>query len=277
MPLLPDTYQQLVAQRPVTTTPATNPVVVAPNNIESGAAVVTTPEQAIRYGVMSVPKAIDYGMLARNGIVFGGNAYNNFDTIMQNSQLGPVQVQQPVVNQIPNSNIENAMIGPGLQVQPLPNAITYGSIQRQNGKTATPGTSTGTQQQGLRYGAGGSQTLSQQSGSDKQLPWRPEGYTYEEVVNDMARLGRTGYEYDMSIYGNQQQQARALQYGNPYPDQRQVAGYYWWNGRLYPIDLSQTKSYQKKSYGGGGSSNSNIVSSLQDWFVNGFTNWDIGY
>lgn len=122
------------------------------------------------------------------------------------------------------------------------------------------------------------------------LPYRSGGYDIMEVLNNNADMYRTGFNYANNFDGAYLGQIEGYDTaGNPLP---QIAGYYVYNGKYYPIDLRSynkqhnTPTWQqytgrsvgKGSNGGGGSGgggSSNPISAGNDDFFQQALNWKI--
>lgn len=75
---------------------------------------------------------------------------------------------------------------------------------------------------------------------DKPLPWRQEGYSFEEVANPQAAEGRLGYAWYPGAGNKARPQGYMTQRivnadGSLGPEAPVVSGYYFWNGRYYPL------------------------------------------
>ena len=143
-------------------------------------------------------------------------------------QAPPVRdnTPQPLQTIVPTDNSWFSQgAGPGLAGQPGMSS-TQGP-QTQVGPAAsvtTPGTDTSTWT----------------GPSEPSLPWKKEGYSFEEVANGGAEEGRTGYAWYPGA-GNKARpkgymtQALVNEDGSLGPEAPVVSGYYFWNGRYYPL------------------------------------------
>lgn len=97
--------------------------------------------------------------------------------------------------------------------------------------------------------------------SGKQAPNRAEGYSLEEIANSNAKAGGTGYVWGSDApasmttqfdYINGRMQGYNPYYNPATGNAPKVSGYYFWNGRYYPINTGVLKQYNSSGYGGGG-------------------------